>query len=423
MFKKLLLCIVVLALFTSILWADNLKLGTNEVLLEPSSKPVIVRTLNGDLSNPFGRVLDTLYYDDGTGVWGYQGTSNALWYAVRFTPPQPCTVKAELFKIWRISGANQICTLFVWNDAAGTPTLPMDGPVVVTAQAHPTWSRGDFTGNYTDSDDFWLGIWLPWWSPGDSSRILADNPCNYPTRQAIGLRTGPTSWNWTVSPGLKGDLMIRAIVALAGQAPDIECSPNPLVVDLSSRDILANFYCKNVGSAQLDVTNILKSAAWIDSIYPTVFSVPAAGSIQVTVDIDTTQVLRDIYEDTLWVESNDPDENPYGEVVILIVPGIEEEPVISETPATPSVKCHPNPTRNTTSIRFTLSDMADISIDVHDVSGRRVTTLANGEYESGVHNISWNRKDEKGVRVPQGIYFIRLKSEGIKANAKLIVID
>ncbi len=105
------------------------------------------------------------------------------------------------------------------------------------------------------------------------------------------------------------------------------------------------------------------------------------------------------------------------------IPGVEEEPVITITPATPSVKCHPNPTRNTTSIRFTLSDMADISIDVHDVSGRRVTTLANGEYESGVHNISWNRKDEKGVRVPQGIYFIRLKSEGIKANTKLIVID
>ena len=102
---------------------------------------------------------------------------------------------------------------------------------------------------------------------------------------------------------------------------------------------------------------------------------------------------------------------------------MEEETEVSETPTTPSVKCFPNPARNSASIIFTLPRTAEISIDIHDISGRKVAVLANSKYESGVHNISWDRKTEKGVRVPQGVYFIRLKSEGIKKQGKIILVD
>ncbi len=105
------------------------------------------------------------------------------------------------------------------------------------------------------------------------------------------------------------------------------------------------------------------------------------------------------------------------------IPAVEEEPEITITPTNPSMKCFPNPARNSASIIFTLPRTAEISIDIHDVSGRRVTTLANGKHESGVHNIPWNRKDEKGIRVPQGVYFIQLKSEGIKTQGKIILLD
>ena len=184
------------------------------------------------------------------------------------------------------------------------------------------------------------------------------------------------------------------------------------------------FYVKNEGDANLNVDSIAYQASWITSVSPQDPTVSPSDSQAVTVQTDVSGLPDGTYYDTLQVYSNDPDENPYGEVIILtITTGIEEEPVVKIVPVTYSIKCYPNPARNIASIRFTLPCMENITVNVYNVSGRKVTTITNGEFESGVHNISWNRKTEKGVRVPQGIYFIRLNSEGTKANTKLIVID
>ncbi|TES93431.1 MAG: T9SS type A sorting domain-containing protein [Candidatus Cloacimonadota bacterium] len=103
--------------------------------------------------------------------------------------------------------------------------------------------------------------------------------------------------------------------------------------------------------------------------------------------------------------------------------GIEEEPSKKVIPGQYSVRCYPNPARGVASIRFTLPRKAEISIDVYDVSGRKVSTVAYGRFESGKHDILWNRKNEKGVRVPQGVYFIRLRTGRAEAHGKLILIN
>lgn len=103
--------------------------------------------------------------------------------------------------------------------------------------------------------------------------------------------------------------------------------------------------------------------------------------------------------------------------------GIEEEPSKKVIPGQYSVRCYPNPARGAASIRFTLTQKAEISIDVYDVSGRKVSTIANGKFESGKHDILWNRKNEKGVRIPQGVYFVRLRAGQVEAHEKLILIN
>ncbi|MCK4575642.1 S8 family peptidase, partial [candidate division WOR-3 bacterium] len=184
------------------------------------------------------------------------------------------------------------------------------------------------------------------------------------------------------------------------------------------------FYCKNVGDANLDVTNIVKSASWITSVSPTAFTVVPNDSQGVTVNIDESGLPGGTYHDTLWISSNDPDEDPYAEVVILSIgTGIEEEPAVKIVPAAYTIKCYPNPARNAASVRFSLPRKGHISLDVYDVTGRNVSTIVNGEFNSGTHSIVWNRKDNKGVKVPQGIYFIRLKAEGMEAQGKLILLN
>ncbi len=188
--------------------------------------------------------------------------------------------------------------------------------------------------------------------------------------------------------------------------------------------VSGSFFCHNVGTATLIVSDITWSETWVSDVSPTSFSVSPGDSEGVTVDIDTSGLSTGTYYDTLWIANNDPDEDPYPEVIILYHgTGVEEEPVVKTYPAGYEVRCFPNPARNAASLMFTLPRKGDISLEVYDATGRRIASIAEGTYESGAHQVVWDRKDANGVRVPQGIYFVRLNAKGVEAKGKLILVN
>jgi hypothetical protein len=63
----------------------------------------------------------------------------------------------------------------------------------------------------------------------------------------------------------------------------------------------------------------------------------------------------------------------------------------------------PNPFNPATCIAFILEDDALVSLDVYDMLGRPVATLAEGPYSAGRHVVTWNAID-----LPSGTYLIRL---------------
>jgi len=65
---------------------------------------------------------------------------------------------------------------------------------------------------------------------------------------------------------------------------------------------------------------------------------------------------------------------------------------------------YPNPFNPKTTIRFTLPSTASIELNIYDISGRRVTTLANGRYQAGEHAVEWNPDQQ----ISSGIYVYRL---------------
>jgi hypothetical protein len=65
---------------------------------------------------------------------------------------------------------------------------------------------------------------------------------------------------------------------------------------------------------------------------------------------------------------------------------------------------YPNPFNPTTVIRFTLPSSDKIVLDVFNITGRKVATLANGVYSTGVHSIQFN-----GQHLASGIYFYQLR--------------
>jgi hypothetical protein len=68
----------------------------------------------------------------------------------------------------------------------------------------------------------------------------------------------------------------------------------------------------------------------------------------------------------------------------------------------------PNPAADRTQVRLDLAREADVRLDVHDVAGRRVATLADGALPGGRYDFTWDGRGERGVRLGAGLYFVRL---------------
>ena len=70
----------------------------------------------------------------------------------------------------------------------------------------------------------------------------------------------------------------------------------------------------------------------------------------------------------------------------------------------------PVPARAGVAIEFSLAEPGPVSVDVLDVSGRRVAWPAHGTMGAGVHTLRWEGRDDSGRDAPAGIYFVRLVS-------------
>ena len=81
----------------------------------------------------------------------------------------------------------------------------------------------------------------------------------------------------------------------------------------------------------------------------------------------------------------------------------------------------PNPLRWATSIRFDLADAADARLEVFDLSGRRVATLASGPHEAGVYRVRWDGR-EGGGTVGAGLYFVRLSGTGMPVRTARLAV-
>lgn len=72
----------------------------------------------------------------------------------------------------------------------------------------------------------------------------------------------------------------------------------------------------------------------------------------------------------------------------------------------------PNPVRGEAAIAFTLARDGDARVDVLDLAGRRVATLADGAMRAGEHALRW---DGAGVR--PGVYLVRLAcADGVRVQ-------
>jgi hypothetical protein len=82
----------------------------------------------------------------------------------------------------------------------------------------------------------------------------------------------------------------------------------------------------------------------------------------------------------------------------------------------------PNPFDESTHIGFVAGRAGHVRLSVHDSAGRRVATLVDGERPPGRQGFVWSGRDDRGERVPSGVYFLRLEAEGVSGTRKVVLV-
>jgi hypothetical protein len=82
----------------------------------------------------------------------------------------------------------------------------------------------------------------------------------------------------------------------------------------------------------------------------------------------------------------------------------------------------PNPTRAGCRLALRLPAAAVVELEVFDLLGRRVRTLAAGPMPAGVRDVAWDGLDARGSTCRGGLYMIRLRAGGEVRSTRVLLL-
>jgi hypothetical protein len=82
----------------------------------------------------------------------------------------------------------------------------------------------------------------------------------------------------------------------------------------------------------------------------------------------------------------------------------------------------PMPFTSEARVAFSLREATRLSLEVFDVKGRLVRTLAEGLYAAGEHSVTWDGADARGNRAAPGVYFLRCASADESRVRRLVLV-
>ena len=80
----------------------------------------------------------------------------------------------------------------------------------------------------------------------------------------------------------------------------------------------------------------------------------------------------------------------------------------------------PNPARMTT-LRYALAAAGNVSLSIHDLTGRQVRVLVNSQQKPGRYSVKWNGCDHIGRSLANGVYFCRFSTGDYRATEKVVL--
>jgi len=82
----------------------------------------------------------------------------------------------------------------------------------------------------------------------------------------------------------------------------------------------------------------------------------------------------------------------------------------------------PNPFNPETKLSFALPQETHVSLEIFNLLGQKVVTLADEIYPAGRHEIIWDGTDSEGKLVSAGVYFSKFRAGDYIAKGKLLLL-
>jgi 2',3'-cyclic-nucleotide 2'-phosphodiesterase/3'-nucleotidase/5'-nucleotidase len=82
----------------------------------------------------------------------------------------------------------------------------------------------------------------------------------------------------------------------------------------------------------------------------------------------------------------------------------------------------PNPFTAETEIKFSLSEAANVKVEVYTLMGHKVATLTDQPFKPGEHSLNWQATDDQGGKLAAGVYVTRMVIGNAVLSNKMIYL-
>jgi hypothetical protein len=180
-------------------------------------------------------------------------------------------------------------------------------------------------------------------------------------------------------------------------------------------------YLANLGTEELIVSDVTSSNQAVFFTDVTSFNLDPGAHLAIEIEFSPDQA--GILTGTLTFTSNDPNRGSY----VVSMTGVGDIPVgIREDEEIPTEfslrQNYPNPFNPSTTINFGIPVHGEASLEIYDLLGSKVRTLAAGGHEAGYYHVVWDGRNDAGQFVTSGVYLYRLNSQGFVATRKMILV-
>lgn len=83
---------------------------------------------------------------------------------------------------------------------------------------------------------------------------------------------------------------------------------------------------------------------------------------------------------------------------------------------------YPNPFNPTTEIQYETDQPSQITINILNMNGQRIRTLADDIHHSGSYSVTWDARNDAGQPVSSGMYFCELRTEKGVQKIKMVLM-